>query len=65
MKTIIALFSAMALAAVIGCSKQEEGPAEQAGKQVDQTIEKAKDYTSEKVDEAGKAIEHAGEEMQK
>lgn len=65
MKTFIALFSAMALAAVIGCSKQEEGPAERAGKQVDQAVEQAKDYTSEKMDEAGEAIEHAGEEMQK
>jgi hypothetical protein len=65
MKTFIAMVSAIALAAAIGCSKQEEeGAAERAGKQVDETIEKVEEYTSEKVDEMGKAIEHAGEEMQ-
>jgi uncharacterized protein YjbJ (UPF0337 family) len=66
MKVFIATLSAIALAAMIGCSKQEEeGPAEQAGKQVDESLEKAKDYTSEKMEEMGEAIEHAGEEMQK
>ena len=65
MKTFTAMVSAIALAAAIGCSKQEEeGAAERAGKQVDETIEKLEEYTSEKVDEMGKAIEHAGEEMQ-
>ena len=66
MRILIATLSAIALVAVIGCSKQEEeGPAERAGKQVDESMEKAKDYTSEKVDEMGEAIENAGEEMQK
>ena len=66
MKVFIATLSAIALAAMIGCSKQEEeGPAEQAGKQVDESLEKAKDYTSEKIEEMGEAIEHAGEDMQK
>lgn len=65
MKTFTTMVSAIALAAAIGCSKQEEeGAAERAGKQVDETIEKVEEYTSEKVDEMGKAIEHAGEEMQ-
>ena len=63
MKALIAMFSAIALATVIGCSKQEEeGPAEQAGKQIDESIEKASDYTSEKVEEMGEAIEQAGED---
>ena len=66
MKAIIAMFSALALAAAIGCSKQEEeGPAERAGKQVDESLEEARDYTSEKVEEMGEAIEQAGEDMQK
>ena len=66
MKALIAMFSAIALATVIGCSKQEEeGPAERAGKQVDESIEKARDYTSEKMEEMGEAIEQTGEEMQK
>jgi uncharacterized protein YjbJ (UPF0337 family) len=66
MRLFIAMLSAIALATVTGCSKQEEeGAAERAGKQVDETLEKAGDYTSEKVEEMGEAIEHAGEEMQK
>lgn len=66
MKTFISMISAIALAMAIGCSKQEEeGPAEKAGKQVDEAVEKVEDYTSEKVHEAGEAIEHAGQEMQK
>jgi hypothetical protein len=50
---------------VIGCSKQEEGPAETAGKKVDETVEKVESYTSEKMDEMGEAVEKAGEDMQK
>ena len=66
MKVFIATLSAIALAAIVGCSKQEEeGAAERAGKQIDESLEKASDYTSEKVEEMGEAIEHAGEEMQK
>lgn len=65
MKTFIGMLSAVALAVSLGCSKQEEeGTAERAGKQVDETLEKVEEYTSEKLEEAGKAIEHAGEEMQ-
>lgn len=66
MRTFISMLSAIALAAAIGCSKhEEEGPAQRAGKQVDETIEKVESYTSEKVDEMGEAIEKAGEDMQK
>lgn len=76
MKTFAALLSALAITLTFGCSEQNEsGPAEQAGKEIDQAVEKAgqkteaameqaHDYTSEKVDEAGKAIEEAGEKMQ-
>jgi len=66
MKTFISMISAITLATAIGCSKhEEEGTAEKAGKQVDETIEKVETYTSEKMHEAGEAVEHAGEEMQK
>jgi hypothetical protein len=64
MKTFISMISVIALATAIGCSKQEEGTAEKAGKQVDETIEKVETYTSEKMHEAGEAVEHAGEKMQ-
>jgi len=66
MKLFIGMLSLIALTMAIGCSKhEEEGTAEKAGKQVDETIEKVEAYTSEKMHEAGEAIEHAGEEMQK
>lgn len=66
MKTFISMVSAVALATALGCSKhEEEGPAERAGKQVDETVEKVGSYTDEKVDEMGEAIEKAGEDMQK
>jgi hypothetical protein len=65
MKTFISMISAIALATAIGCSKQEEGAAEKAGKQVDEAIEKVESYTSEKMHEAGEAVEEAGQEMQK
>ena len=65
MKLFIGMLSLIALTMAIGCSKHEEGTAEKAGKQVDETTEKVEAYTSEKMHEAGEAIEHAGEEMQK
>ena len=65
MKTVITLLSAIALAAALGCSKQqEEGPAERFGKQVDEAVHEAEEYTGEKMEQAGEAIEHAGEDMQ-
>ncbi len=66
MKVFVALLAAMVIAATVGCSKpKEEGPAEKAGKQVDQAVEKAQSYTSEKLKELGKAVEHAGEDLEK
>ena len=65
MKTLMALLAAIAMTTLIGCSKQEEGTAEKAGKQIDEAVEKAESYTSEKMKEVGEAIEKAGEDMQK
>lgn len=66
MRTLIALLAALAMTALIGCSKQEEeGPAEQAGKKIDEAVEQTESYTSEKLKEAGEAIEQAGEDMEK
>jgi hypothetical protein len=62
MKTLTGIVTAMALAMALGCSKKEdEGPAERAGKQMDEAVEETKDYTSEKMDEAGDAMEEAGD----
>lgn len=52
-KTVSTAMAVSALIAVLfGCQKQE-GPAEQAGKEVDKTVEKA-----------GQQIERAGESIQ-
>jgi len=46
--------------AVIGCESRE-GPAEQAGKQIDQAAEKAGDTIDETVEKAGEKIEETGD----
>lgn len=77
MKTMFALLAALTLAATLGCSRQEEGKAaqtpkveqggkaEQAGKKLDQAIEKAQVATAEKLKEVGEALQRAGEELKK
>jgi hypothetical protein len=49
-----ALVMGMLLAALVGCQKKE-GPAEQAGKVVDQTVEKV----GQQVEKAGESIQDA------
>jgi hypothetical protein len=46
--------------AVIGCESRE-GPAEQAGKQIDQATEQAGDTIDEAVEKAGEKIEETGD----
>jgi hypothetical protein len=66
MKNWVALLTVMIIAVTFGCSKpKEEGPAEKAGKQLDQTMEKAQSSASEKMKELGKAVERAGEDLEK
>jgi uncharacterized lipoprotein len=77
MRRYAAVLAALAVVVTAGCSEpQEPGPAEKAGKQIDQAVEKAgqkteaavekaQDYTSEKLKEAGKAMERAGEDIKK
>ena len=48
------------LAALFGCQKPE-GPAEKAGKKVDQTVEKAGEKIDEAKEKAGEKIEKAGQ----
>ena len=50
------------LAALFGCQKPE-GPAEKAGKKVDQTVEKAGEKIEEVKEKAGEKIEKAGQEI--
>jgi len=65
MKKIAFLLAVLAITALVGCSKQEEGPAEKAGKQIDESMQKAEAYAEEKKKELGEAMEKAGEDMQK
>jgi uncharacterized lipoprotein len=77
MKMYATVLAVLAMTVIAGCSeRQEPGPAEKAGKQIDQAMEKAgqqtqqamqkaDDYASQKIKEAGQAIERAGEEPKK
>jgi maltose-binding protein MalE len=65
-KVLVVLFSALLLIAFAACEK--EGPAERAGKKVDETVEKAQqkmeetgDKVSQQMEEAGKKVEEATE----
>ena len=64
MKNITLILTALAAAALIGCSKPEEGPAEKAGKQIDESMQKADAYAEEKKKELGEALEKTGKDMQ-
>jgi uncharacterized lipoprotein YehR (DUF1307 family) len=44
-----------------GCGEQKEGPAEQAGKTLDQAAEKTTDSVKETMDSTGAAINEAAE----
>jgi hypothetical protein len=59
--SILVLFSCMIIASFSACKK--EGPAERAGKKIDETVEKAGEKTKEAVEKAGDKIEEAGEKV--
>jgi len=58
-----ALVMGVLLAALSGCEKQE-GPAERAGKEIDQTMEQLGEKTDEAVEQAGEQLEQAGDSIQ-
>lgn len=51
------------LAALAGCQKQE-GPAERAGKTIDNAVEKSGEKIDETKEKLGEKIEKAGEDLQ-
>jgi hypothetical protein len=62
-KNIIAALAVSALiVGVSGCKKQGT-PAEDAGKEIDQTVNKAGEKINTAVDKAGQKIEKAGQKM--
>ncbi|MFO7583049.1 hypothetical protein [Guyparkeria sp.] len=59
---LIALMMALGLT-VAGCA-DEQGPAEEAGEQIDQSMEEAGDTMEEATDEIGGQAEEAGDEVE-
>ena len=59
-KIVLVLFSCMIIVSFTACKK--EGPAERAGKKIDETIEKAGEQIKESADKAGDKIEETVEE---
>ena len=67
MTKAILVFAIGVGAAVIGCGGSNpppEGPAEKAGKQVDETAKDVKQGAKEAADEAGDAAEKAGDKIE-
>jgi hyperosmotically inducible periplasmic protein len=60
-KIIMVFFSCMIIVSFTACKK--EGPAERAGKKVDETVEKAGEKIKESAEKAGDKIEKAGEKV--
>lgn len=58
--TVIVLTAGILIAGLSGC-KKEEGPAERAGKALDNAVQKA----GEKIEQAGKKIQDAAKEADK
>ena len=57
-----AAFAALLLLA--GCSEEEQGPAEKAGEQIDETTEEMKDSAAEAAEETGDAVEEAADQVE-
>jgi hypothetical protein len=60
-KIILFFFSCMIIVSFTACKK--EGPAERAGKKVDEAVEKAGEKIKESAKKAGDKIEEAGDKV--
>jgi hypothetical protein len=60
-KALLALCSGLLILAFTACKK--EGPAERAGKKMDDAVEKAGEKIKESADKAGEKIEKAGKKL--
>jgi len=56
------LFSSLLLIGLTACDRNE-GPAEQAGEQVDDMMQETQEQFNDAVDETGEAIEETGDEV--
>ena len=59
---LIALMMAMGLT-IAGCA-EEQGPAEEAGEQIDETMEESGDAIEEATDEIGGKVEEGGDQVE-
>lgn len=57
------IFTGLISTNLIGCSA-EEGPAERAGKKVDEAVEQTNEKVEDAVDEASDKIEEAGDKIE-
>lgn len=67
MTKAILVFAMVVGAAVVGCGGSNpppEGPAEKAGKKVDETAQDAKEGAKDAAEEAGDAAEKAGDKIE-
>jgi len=58
---ILAILAGLSLAA---CEQAAEGPAEKAGKQIDEAVENTRDAVEDSIDKAGDKIEQAGDAIE-
>ena len=68
LKTVCSLLFAGALLLSAGACKKDsqgEGPAEQAGKKIDQATERASQEIGKALERGGDAVKKAGEDLQK
>ncbi len=63
-KTVSAAVIMGALLVTLSACQKQEGPAEQAGKQIDQTTEKVGEQIDQTTEKVGEQIEKTGEQIQ-
>ncbi|MET0067727.1 MAG: hypothetical protein ABW076_15390 [Candidatus Thiodiazotropha sp.] len=64
-KRILSLASILIVSLpLVACNKSEEGPAEKAGKKIDQGISEAREAIKDSTETVGEKIEEAGKAIQ-
>jgi len=62
-RVALLLAAVLAIGSLYGC--KQEGPAETAGKKIDQAVEKTGDAVNKAGEEVGKAVEKTGDALEK
>lgn len=58
-----ALIVGVLVAGLSGCQQKKEGPAEHAGKEIDNAVEKTDQQIDKSMEKAGESMEKAGDKM--